>query len=43
MINKAGITALMSLFGWAVPDNLSFVPVDFTKDSLAEWLIVVGR
>ena len=28
--------------GWAVPDNLSFVPVDFTKDSLAERMIAVG-
>ena len=25
--------------GWTVPDNLTFVPVDFTKDSLAERLI----
>ena len=28
--------------GWAVPDNLAFVPVDFTKDSLAERLIAAG-
>ena len=28
--------------GWAVPDNLSFVPVDFTKDSLAEQLVAAG-
>ena len=27
---------------WAIPDNLSFVPVDFTKNSLAEKLIVAG-
>ena len=28
--------------GWTVPDNLTFVPVDFTKDSLAEQLIAAG-
>jgi len=28
--------------GWAIPDNLTFVPVDFTKDSLAERLIAAG-
>ena len=28
--------------GWTVPDNLAFVPVDFTKDSLAERLIAAG-
>ena len=28
--------------GWAIPDNLSFVPVDFTKDSLAERLVAAG-
>jgi len=28
--------------GWTVPDNLTFVPVDFTKDSLAERLIDAG-
>ena len=28
--------------GWTVPDNLTFVPVDFTKDSLAEQLASVG-
>lgn len=28
--------------GWEVPDNLFFVPVDFTKDSLAERLIAAG-
>lgn len=28
--------------GWTVPDNLTFVPVDFTKDSLAERLIAAG-
>lgn len=28
--------------GWAVPDNLAFVPVDFTKDSLTERLIAAG-
>ena len=28
--------------GWTIPDNLSFVPVDFTKDSLTERLIAVG-
>ena len=27
---------------WTVPDNLTFVPVDFTKDSLAERLIAAG-
>ena len=27
--------------GWTVPDNLAFVPVDFTKDSLAERLIAL--
>ena len=28
--------------GWTAPDNLTFVPVDFTKDSLAERLIAAG-
>ena len=28
--------------GWAVPENLSFVPVDFTKDSLTKRLIAAG-
>ena len=28
--------------GWTVPENLTFVPVDFTKDSLAERLIAAG-
>ena len=28
--------------GWTVPDNLTFVPADFTKDSLAERLIAAG-
>ena len=28
--------------GWTVPDNLTFVSVDFTKDSLAEQLIAAG-
>lgn len=28
--------------GWTVPDNLAFVPVDFTKDGLAERLIAAG-
>ncbi|WP_288618644.1 class I SAM-dependent methyltransferase [uncultured Eubacterium sp.] len=28
--------------GWIVPDNLAFVQVDFTKDSLAERLIAAG-
>ncbi len=28
--------------GWTVPDNLTFVPVDFTKDSLAERLVAAG-
>jgi len=28
--------------GWTVPDTLTFVPVDFTKDSLAERLIAAG-
>ena len=28
--------------GWAIPDNLTFVPVDFTKDSLTERLISAG-
>ena len=28
--------------GWTVPDNLTFVPVDFTKDSLTERLIATG-
>ena len=27
---------------WTIPDNLTFVPVDFTKDSLAERLIAAG-
>lgn len=28
--------------GWTVPDNLTFVPMDFTKDSLMERLIAAG-
>ena len=28
--------------GWTIPDNLTFVPVDFTKDSLAQRLIAAG-
>ena len=28
--------------GWTVPDNLTFVPVDFTKDSLTDRLIASG-
>ena len=28
--------------GWTVPDNLAFVPVDFTKDRLAERLLAAG-
>ena len=28
--------------GWAVPDNLTFVPVDFTRDSLTECLLACG-
>lgn len=28
--------------GWTVPDNLTFAPVDFTKDSLMERLIAAG-
>ena len=28
--------------GWTVPDNLTFVPVNFTKDSLTERLIAAG-
>ena len=28
--------------GWTIPDNLAFVPVDFTKDSLTERLIAAG-
>ena len=28
--------------GWTVPDNLVFVPVDFTRDSLTERLIAAG-
>lgn len=28
--------------GWKVPDNLTFVPVDFTRDSLLERLIAGG-
>lgn len=28
--------------GWTVPENLTFVPVDFTKDSLTERLITAG-
>ena len=27
---------------WTIPDNLTFVPVDFTKDSLRERLIAAG-
>ena len=28
--------------GWTVPDNLAFVPMDFTKDSLAQRLMAAG-
>ena len=28
--------------GWTVPDNLTFVPVDFTKDNLTECLIAAS-
>ena len=28
--------------GWTIPDNLTFVPMDFTKDSLTERLIAAG-
>lgn len=28
--------------GWTVPDNLTFVPIDFTKDSLTERLTAAG-
>ena len=28
--------------GWTIPDNLTFVPVDFTKDSLTEQMIAAG-
>ena len=28
--------------GWTMPDNLTFVPVDFTKDDAVEWLIAGG-
>ena len=28
--------------GWTVPDNLAFVPLDFTKDSLTERMITAG-
>ena len=28
--------------GWTVPDDLAFVPVDFTKDRLAERLLAAG-
>ena len=28
--------------GWTIPDNLTFVPVDFTKDSLTERLTAAG-
>ena len=28
--------------GWTIPDNFTFVPVDFTKDSLTERLIAAG-
>ena len=28
--------------GWTISDNLTFVPMDFTKDSLAERLIAAG-
>lgn len=28
--------------GWSIPNNLAFVPVDFTKDNLTECLITAG-
>lgn len=33
---------LSSAQGWTIPDNLIFVPVDFTRDNLTECLIAGG-
>ena len=41
-ITQADKKERMARACWTVPDNLTFVPVDFTKDSLAERLIAGG-
>ncbi len=39
---QADKTHRINRAGWAIPDNLSFVPVDFTKDNLKECLTDCG-
>ena len=34
--------ARLTRAGWTIPDNLTFVPADFTKDNVAERLIDGG-
>ncbi|WP_455500144.1 class I SAM-dependent methyltransferase [Gemmiger sp.] len=39
---QADKRARIARAGWAIPKNLTFVPVDFTKDSLTERLLACG-
>ena len=41
-LTQADKRARIARAGWAVPENLTFVPVDFTSDSLRERLISGG-
>lgn len=41
-LTQADKRARIARAGWAVPANLTFVPVDFTKDDLAERLVAGG-
>ena len=41
-MTQAGKRERIARAGWTVPENLTFVPVDFTKDSLTEHLTIAG-
>ncbi len=41
-LTQADKRARIARAGWAVPENLTFVPVDFTKDDLAQALTAHG-
>ena len=41
-LSQADKIKRISRAGWTVPDNLTFVPVDFTKDNVMECLITNG-
>ena len=41
-LTQADKTARIARAGWTVPDSLTFVPVDFAKDSLAKCLTGAG-